>query len=179
MVATANKCGTCSVSEFKDVLSNSEGKNYLFLDVRTKGEFKSTSIEGVKNIPVDDLKKHLSEIKKYDAVYIHCHNGSRTDEACKKLAKEEVNTVAVQGGLVSWRKSGFPINTSGGREVISLIRQVQITAGSLVIIGFLLSKVADPNFIYLSVIIGAGLLFTGISGNCMMAKVLGYLPWNR
>jgi rhodanese-related sulfurtransferase len=171
MLETKKDCATCSVSEFKDIINDAEKNNYMLLDVRTKGEFKSSSIEGVKNIPLDDLKKNLSEMKKYDLVYIHCHNGSRTEEACKKLSKEGVKTVAVEGGIVSWRKAGFPIKSQGGREVISLIRQVQITAGSLVIIGFALSKFVDPNFIYLSVMIGVGLLFTGISGNCMMAWV--------
>ena len=34
-------------------------------------------------------------------------------------------------------------------------------------------------FIWLSGAIGAGLLFTGVSGNCMMAMVLEKMPWNK
>jgi hypothetical protein len=31
----------------------------------------------------------------------------------------------------------------------------------------------------LSALIGAGLLFAGLSGWCGMAKLLGVMPWNR
>ena len=179
MLSTQKK-SSCDIHELKDILANPQ-ENTIIIDVRTKGEFKSSNIAGVKNIPLDDLKKNLSDLKKYDTVYVHCHNGTRTDEACKKLSKEGINTVAVEGGIVAWKKSGYPVasNSKSGREVISLIRQVQITAGSLVILGFVLSQVVDPAFIYLSVAIGAGLLFTGISGNCLMARALSVLPWNR
>ncbi|MFN8670990.1 MAG: rhodanese-like domain-containing protein [Candidatus Sericytochromatia bacterium] len=172
-------CEKCSVSDLKNLLEKND-ESALFIDVRTKGEYKSSYISGVKNIPLDELRKNLDEIKKYEKVYIHCHNGTRTEEACKKLSKEGIKTVYVSGGLVAWKKSGYPVASStGGKEVISIIRQVQITAGSLVIIGYLLSQFVNPNFIFLSVAIGAGLLFTGISGNCLMAKMLGVLPWNK
>lgn len=178
----ADNCTICDINEFKNVLSNPSG-NVIAIDVRTKGEFRSSNIEGVKNIPLDDLKKHLSELKSYDKVYVHCHNGTRTEEACRKLSKEGINSVIVQGGIVAWKKSGLPVNSSSGssgsREVISLQRQVQITAGSLILLGVILSQTLNPNFIYLSGIMGAGLLFTGISGSCMMASLLAYMPWNK
>lgn len=175
----ADNCTICDVNELKNVLSQSSD-NVIAIDVRTKGEYRSSSIAGVKNIPLDDLKKHLGELKRYDKVYVHCHNGSRTEEACRKLSKEGINSVIVQGGIVAWRKAGMPISSStGGVEVISLQRQVQIVAGSLILLGVILAQLINPNFIYLSGIMGAGLLFTGISGNCMMARMLGVFPWNR
>ncbi|MFN4150095.1 MAG: rhodanese-like domain-containing protein [Candidatus Sericytochromatia bacterium] len=171
-------CTSCSVQEFYDVLNNNEG-NFIAIDVRTKGEFRGTNISNVKNIPLDEIKKHSQELKKYDKVYISCHNGSRTEEACKKLSKEGVSTIPVDGGIVAWRKAGYPVNSSSDREMISIQRQVQITVGSLIILGFVLSNAINPSFIYISVAMGVGLLFTGISGSCMMASVLGKMPWNK
>lgn len=59
------------------------------------------------------------------------------------------------------------------------MRQVQITAGSIVLLGAILSATVHPAFIWLSAFIGAGLLFAGASGWCGMAKLLGLMPWNR
>lgn len=168
----------CSIQEFNNVL-NSDEANFIAIDVRTKGEFRGVNIPNVKNIPLDEIKKHSQDLKKYDKVYISCHNGTRTDEACKKLAKDGVNVIAVDGGIVAWRKAGYPVNSSGDREMISIQRQVQITVGTLIILGFVLSNSINPSFIYISVAMGIGLLFTGISGSCMMASVLGKMPWNK
>ena len=120
MLKTEN-CTICDVNELRNVLNEPSG-NVIAIDVRTKGEFKSSSIEGVQNIPLDDIKKHLVDLKKYDKVYVHCHNGTRTEEACRKLSKEGINSVIVQGGIVSWKKAGYPVksSSSGEREVIFL-----------------------------------------------------------
>ncbi|MBM5801390.1 MAG: DUF2892 domain-containing protein [Cyanobacteria bacterium K_DeepCast_35m_m2_023] len=59
------------------------------------------------------------------------------------------------------------------------MRQVQIAAGSLVLLGVILSQVAAPGWIWLSAVVGAGLVFAGISGFCGMARLLAAMPWNR
>ena len=59
------------------------------------------------------------------------------------------------------------------------MRQVQITAGSLVLLGAILGTWVAPAFYGLSAFVGAGLMFAGISGWCGMAKILAVLPWNR
>lgn len=37
----------------------------ILLDVRTEWEYENGHIEGVQNIPVDNLREHLEEIKKF------------------------------------------------------------------------------------------------------------------
>ena len=59
------------------------------------------------------------------------------------------------------------------------MRQVQIGAGGLVLIGVALGALASPGFYALSGFVGAGLLFAGVTGFCGMARVLGAMPWNR
>ncbi len=59
------------------------------------------------------------------------------------------------------------------------MRQVQITAGSLVVIGVVLGLVVTPGFLAIPAFIGSGLVFAGASGWCGMAKLLARMPWNR
>ena len=58
------------------------------------------------------------------------------------------------------------------------MRQVQIGAGSLVLIGVVLGALVLPGFYALSGVVGAGLLIAGVTGFCGMARVLGVMPWN-
>jgi len=59
------------------------------------------------------------------------------------------------------------------------MRQVQIVAGGLVLIGVVLSQIVGPGWIWLSGFVGAGLMFAGISGFCGMARLLAVMPWNK
>ena len=62
---------------------------------------------------------------------------------------------------------------------LPLMRQVQITAGSLVLLGLTLATFVAPAWILLSWFAGAGLVFAGFSGFCGLALLLARLPWNR
>ncbi len=66
-----------------------------------------------------------------------------------------------------------------GRKTISLERQVRIGAGSLVLAGVLLGWFVRPEFIWLSGLVGAGLVFAGITDICGLALLLAKAPWNR
>jgi hypothetical protein len=59
------------------------------------------------------------------------------------------------------------------------MRQVQIAAGSLVVLGQLLAWLVTPAFGLLSAFVGAGLIVAGVTGYCGMANLLGRLPYNR
>lgn len=59
------------------------------------------------------------------------------------------------------------------------MRQVQIAAGSLVLLGVILGYGVSTGFFLLSAFVGAGLLFAGVSGFCGMARLLMKMPWNR
>jgi len=59
------------------------------------------------------------------------------------------------------------------------MRQVQIAAGSLVLLGVILSQTVAPGWIWLSGFVGAGLTYAGISGVCGMARLLAAMPWNQ
>jgi hypothetical protein len=58
-------------------------------------------------------------------------------------------------------------------------RQVQITAGLLILTGVVLGFLVSPVWFGLSGFVGAGLTFAGLSGTCAMARVLMAMPWNQ
>jgi hypothetical protein len=58
-------------------------------------------------------------------------------------------------------------------------RQVQIAAGSLILLGVLLGAGVAPQSYLLSGLVGAGLILAGLSGWCGMARLLEIMPWNR
>ncbi len=59
------------------------------------------------------------------------------------------------------------------------MRQVQIAAGSLVLLGVILAVLVSPWFVALSAFVGAGLVMAGVTGFCGMANLLAHMPWNR
>ena len=65
------------------------------------------------------------------------------------------------------------------RQRLEIMRQVQMAAGSLVLVGVLLGWLVAPAFFVLAAFVGAGLAFAGATGWCGMANLLRLMPWNR
>lgn len=84
----------------------------------------------------------------------------------------------LQGGLNGWKKENQPTKKDPTKP-IDIMRQVQIVAGSLVLIGVLLGWTTNAAFYLLSGFVGTGLLFAGITGFCGMAHLLDKMPWNK
>ncbi len=63
------------------------------------------------------------------------------------------------------------------RQPIELQRQVQIGAGTLVLLGVLLSQLEGTGFLALSAGEGAGLILAGVTGWCGLARLLAAMPW--
>lgn len=54
----------------------------LIIDVRTPGEFKSGHIKGSINIPLDDIRNKINELKQKNKVIITCcRSGNRSGMA--------------------------------------------------------------------------------------------------
>ncbi|MEC7802272.1 MAG: YgaP-like transmembrane domain [Verrucomicrobiota bacterium] len=63
--------------------------------------------------------------------------------------------------------------------MISLERQVWILAGSLVVIGAVFGHFVHPVGFGLSALIGAGLVYAGVTDTCGMGMMIAKMPWNR
>ncbi len=147
------------------------------MDVREPTEYVGGHIAGSSNIPFSQLGQIPLPA---GPVVLVCQSGGRSSRALDQLlrAGHPSPLADLSGGLNAWQEAGLPLKQSG-RAPLPLMRQVQIAAGSLVLLGVILSQVLAPGWIWLSGFVGAGLLFAGLSGSCAMASLLAAMPWNR
>jgi rhodanese-related sulfurtransferase len=158
------------------------GGALAFFDVRSPAEHRSCHAVGTRNLPLDKLgQKQCQDLcaeAKGGPVYLICKSGQRAKAAAEKIAaRGDVPIYLVEGGTDAWVAAGLPVVE--GKGSISIERQVRIAAGSLVVLGIVLSLLAHPLFIGLSAFVGCGLVFAGITDTCMMGMMLAKMPWNR
>jgi rhodanese-related sulfurtransferase len=152
------------------------------IDVRTPAEFREVHAPMARNVPLDSLDPHAVMSQRNGTasqpLYVICRTGNRAAKACEKfLAAGYTNVVNVEGGTEAWQAAGLPVVR--GKKTISLERQVRIAAGFLVLLGAVLALVVHPWFAALAGLVGAGLMFAGITDTCGMAMLLARMPWNR
>src|SRR5262249_26483861 len=83
----------------------------------------------------------------------------------------------MEGGMLAWRRARLPVRE--GRKRLPVDRQVQLIAGSLVLVGTALAAFVSPWLLVGPAFMGGGLSFAGATGTCGMALVLLKMPWNR
>ncbi len=166
-----------SVDEL-DKLLNDDDHDEVLLDVRTPAEYEGKHIKGAENTPLSNIDEAIEHLKNIGTVYVSCGTGARSQQACSKLSEHGINVVNMEGGLMEWARHGLPTEGSGKR-VIPIIRQVMIVAGSLVVLGIVLGDLVSPYWLLLSLFVGSGLLFAGVSGICTMSMILAKMPWNK
>ena len=166
----AESIRTVSVQALEKVIGRSDS---VALDVREADEFAYEHIAGTLNIPQSRMKVEMSRFPKDKELYVFCNTGIRSAQAVELFKSGGFQKIRlVEGGIAAWKSAGFPLKRSKGP--IPIMRQVQIVAGALALIGGLFVQLR-----WIAIFVGAGLLFAGASGFCTMAKLLAYLPWNK
>ena len=147
------------------------------IDVREPMEYASGHIAGSLNVPLARITE--ADLPSGPLVLV-CHSGNRSSQALSRLLQNgHPHPLAdLEGGIPAWQQAGQPVRKLNNAP-LPLMRQVQIAAGSLVLLGVILSQVVAPGWIWLSGFVGAGLVFAGVSGFCCMARLLAVMPWNR
>lgn len=152
----------------------------VLIDVREPDEFAGEHIPGAMLVPLSrfDPAKAAGAGKR---VVLQCRSGKRSLEALRLLGASGIaaGACSMKGGIMAWKEAGLPVEAGATRAPISILRQVQIVAGTMVVAGSVLGAMVSPWFLILSGFFGAGLLFSGLSGTCPMATMLGAMPWNR
>lgn len=173
MTATLHKLSPAEVHTRLDT-----GRAVL-VDIREPDEFARSHIKGARSQPLSQWEAaHLAVDPDADVIFT-CKSGMRTACACDRLAaRVSGDAFVLDGGLDGWTKAGLPVETDADAP-LEIVRQVQIAAGSLVLIGVLLGYFVAPAWFGLSAFVGAGLAFAGITGFCGMARLLMLMPWNR
>jgi rhodanese-related sulfurtransferase len=152
----------------------------VLVDVREADEYARERIPGARHHALARLDAENPARPGDDVLVFHCRSGARTKANASKLAAAAGSCEAyiLEGGIEAWKKAGLPTALDRGQP-IELMRQVQIAAGSLVLVGVLLGALVAPAFYALSAFVGAGLVFAGVTGFCGMARLLAVMPWNR
>ncbi|MFJ6252450.1 MULTISPECIES: rhodanese-like domain-containing protein [unclassified Streptomyces] len=154
------------------------------IDVRTPGEYAGGHLPGALNIPLDQIRRALPDIRHATArgdVLVVCASGARSQNACTVLAENGITAATLSGGTGAWAADGHELHRPRGasRATWGMERQVRLTAGVIVLLGLLLGLVAHPAFQLVSAGIAAGLVFSALTNTCGMAAVLAKLPHNR
>ncbi len=96
-----------TVKELKNQIK--ENPNLIILDVRNPDELKGPlgKIDGVINIPVQDLGNRIAELDKYKdkEIAVICRTGHRSSIGTKILLKNGFKKVEnVEGGMTAYRE---------------------------------------------------------------------------
>ncbi len=102
---TADK-NAITVDQLRDMMVSDS--NLVLLDVRNPYELEDKSlghIEGVINIPVQELEARLSELDEFKDkdIAVICRSGRRSGIATDILIKNGFNAVNVLGGMIQYR----------------------------------------------------------------------------
>ncbi|WLT37156.1 rhodanese-like domain-containing protein [Synechocystis sp. B12] len=151
----------------------------ILVDVREPLEFVGEHIADAYSLPLSRLNPSQLPQAEGKTTVLYCQSSNRSGNALQQLRSAGVEGIIhLEGGLLAWKQAGLP-TVKTKNAPISIMRQVQIIAGSLVLTGVLMGSFVAPGFYFLSGFVGAGLLFAGLSGTCMMANLLGKLPYNQ
>ena len=181
MTATnRKKVGNCLQSIHPVTLKKwLEMESVILVDVREGVEFAGERIQGATRVSLSNFDPQKIPVDEGKKLVLYCQTGKRSAQAAQKLFAASFNEVTnLEGGLNAWKEAGYPIETSKNAPM-SIMRQVQIVAGSLVVTGTLLGAFVSPWFLILSGFVGSGLVFAGITNTCALGMLLAKMPWNQ
>ena len=151
------------------------------IDIRDADEYLYEHIPEAHLVPLSTLEQgSLPANLRAGQVIFHCQSGNRTRNHLSKLiaAAAPAQVKVVEGGIEAWRKAGLA-TVEDKSQPLPLMRQVQIAAGVLILLGVVLGYSVSSAFFLLSAFVGAGLTLAGVTGFCGMARLLAIMPWNR
>jgi len=93
-----------SIQQLKEEMKANE--NLIILDVRTPAELEGPlgQIDGVINIPVQELENRLGELEEYKSneIAVICRSGNRSGVATKILLQNGFKAKNVLGGMTEY-----------------------------------------------------------------------------
>jgi len=154
----------------------------ILIDVREPDEFRTEHIAYALSLPlanICELPRHL-KMPQGRKIIFQCLRGKRGEQACALVPQSDVpcDVYNIEGGIDAWKEAGLPVITSGAAKP-PIFRQVQIIAGALVLACTLIGFSGQAWGYVLAGLLGAALLFAGLTGWCGLALLLAKAPWNR
>jgi rhodanese-related sulfurtransferase len=106
-IGYAQNDSSITIDQLKNKIKNDS--NFVLLDVRNPAELSGSlgHLDGVINIPVQELEPRISELDKYksEEIVVICRTGHRSNIAAKLLRKNNFKAVSVNGGMTAYRES--------------------------------------------------------------------------
>ncbi len=179
--STAHEIGKISPKVAHQLLSEGD---CVLIDVREPDEHARERIGGSTLLSLSrfNLQTLSALVRPGQKVILHCRGGSRSAEACRMatpLAQTGMVVVSLDGGIEAWKKDALPVEVDRSVVGISVMRQVQLAIGVILLTASALAWFVDSRFILMSALVGIGLSFAGATGTCALASLLSAMPWNR
>ena len=166
----------CTAENIQQALAGVEGCQLV--DVREAAELDVLQVTNAMHVPLSRLEQAAAAIDPNRPIYLLCRSGARAGKAAERLAALGCTDLhVIQGGIDAWAAAGLPLQRGAGR-VWSLERQVRFSAGLLVLTGILLSTVSTW-LLWLSGLVGVGLMVSATTDTCTMGMLLAKMPWNQ
>ena len=156
----------------------------VLVDVRSADERARQYIPGSLHLPLESLEAAGMPPEIKQGAIFYCRSGNRTRlnaaliSNCMRGRCPDDSLYVLEGGLDAWKRAGLDVERDVSRP-LELQRQVHIAAGTLILLGAVLGAAVQPGFFGISALVGAGLVFAGLTGFCGMARLLMKAPWNR
>lgn len=161
----------------KDAFERVQAGTAKIIDIRDTAEYAEVFIKGAQLVPLSIIQQHPLGTEDGKELIFTCRSGKRTEAARPVLEQLVTGSASIlDGGLQGWEKAGLPLNRMP-KQALPMFRQIQIAAGSLILLGVFGSAIWHPLYL-LTAFVGAGLVFAGITGYCGMGILLSKMPWN-
>jgi rhodanese-related sulfurtransferase len=179
-MATATAAGRVQEVDAVTLSGWLDADQALLVDVRPPEMSAAERIPRATSLPLPALARPTLPTPGARKLVFQCEVGIASEKAGKKMLEAgwPGDVYHLPGGIRAWKRAGLPVERAPG-STLSIQRQVQIAAGSLVVLGVILGAAVTPWFFALAGFVGAGLVFAGATGTCGMAALLARLPHNR
>ena len=154
------------------------------VDVRSSDEFSNHHVSGASNVPMDRLnscavaEQHGEQAGREVPLFVMCASGKRSEAAAEKLMQQGLHNIAVvDGGTQAWSKAGLPLK--GNKRLPGVEQQAQIFMGVIILLALIKASLISPWFYVLTGVVGAALIFSGMTACNRLPMMLARLPWNR
>lgn len=152
----------------------------ILIDIRESYEYSIEHVEGALTIPVNQLTLEALPITSGKKIIIQCHSGSgqRSKTAYKRIMDSDLEIYNVAGGFAAWKRAKLP-TIHLKKTTLSIERQLFLVVGIILLLASGLTYFVNSLYILLIVALACGLIFSALSGWCMLNMLISKMPWNQ
>jgi len=121
-------------SAYSLVQANINNPNFIILDVRTPNEYFPEHLKNAVNLNYynSDFAETLDTLIKTKKYLIHCHAGSRSVRAFKKMKELKFKEVYnLKGGIRAWKSASYPVTDTLAPVLMKVSKDSLIDFGNI------------------------------------------------